>query len=177
MFLEFNRKPRMFSISKSRFDGLVNFLIHSLDPAPFAPLAFMDDDALAARQARRMTVDKKPGFPCRVTLADAEIGEEILLVHYQHQPADSPFRSSHAVYVRPTAQRRVLNPNEVPAMLRSRLLSVRAFDDHGMMLAADVCEGTALESVIAQMFASDAVAYLHLHFAKPGCYAARIDRA
>ncbi|MGB8266969.1 MAG: DUF1203 domain-containing protein [Candidatus Velthaea sp.] len=35
----------------------------------------------------------------------------------------------------------------------------------------------ALETLIARLFASDQTAYLQVHYAKRGCYAARIDRA
>ena len=37
-------------------------------------------------------------------------------------------------------------------------------------------EGRALEPVIERLLSSLATGYLHLHFARPGCYAARVDR-
>jgi hypothetical protein len=46
-----------------------------------------------------------------------------------------------------------------------------------MLRDADVVEGAAAAPVIARMLANPGVAYLHAHYAKPGCYAARIDRA
>ncbi len=45
------------------------------------------------------------------------------------------------------------------------------------MLAADVVEGRELAGAIGRMYADDAVEYLHLHSARPGCYLARVDRA
>jgi hypothetical protein len=124
-----------------------------------------------------MIAAKKPGFPCRVSLSDAEVGEEVVLVHYQHQPVSSPFRASHAVYVRPNAQQANPAKDEVPIMLRSRILSLRGFDRQGMMVAADLVEGVQLEQSVEAIFLDPAVAYIHIHFAKPGCYAARVDRA
>ena len=155
----------------------MSFQIRAIPAAPFAPLFALSDDELRSRSAVRQFVDRTPGFPCRVSLADAEPGETVILVHYEHHAADTPYRSSHAIYVREGVAQATPAVREVPAMLRQRLLSVRAFDASGMMVAADVVDGRALEPVVDTMFARDDVAYLHLHNAKPGCYAARVDRA
>jgi hypothetical protein len=155
----------------------MSFLISSLSRSHFEHLFVLGKDELSAFGAVRMVATKKPGFPCRVSLADAEIGEEVILVHYEHQAANTPFRSSHAVYVRQSAAEAHLNVNEVPELLRSRILSLRAFDQTGMMVEADLAEGTALEAAIESMLQKPAASYIHLHFAKPGCYAARVDRA
>jgi hypothetical protein len=154
----------------------MSFRISALPLAPFAPLFALDDAALAARGARRMIADKTPGFPCRVSLEDAQPGETLILTHWEHQRADTPFRASHALYVREGAVEAHPEAGEVPALLRLRTLSLRGFDDGGMLIAADLAEGHALEPALASMLAAPAVAYVHLHYAKPGCYAARADR-
>ena len=151
----------------------------TISPLPldaFSPLFDLDDAALAARGARRVVVTAKPGYPCRVTLDDAEVGETVLLMNHQHQPADTPFQSAHAIYVRQTA-RAAWRGDVVPPALARRLLSVRAFDAEGMMTDADVVDGHDLPSLAERLLADPTVAYLHAHYAKPGCYAARIDRA
>jgi Protein of unknown function (DUF1203) len=153
------------------------FVIRGLDPAQFEPLFDLSDDALVGRSARRMTATAKPGFPCRVTLEDAEPGETVILANFEHLPVDSPFRSRHAIFVREGASERAEYRNAVPAQFCSRMLSIRAFDDAGMMVEADLVDGQALEPAIDRLFADPAVAYLHAHFAKPGCFAGRIDRA
>jgi hypothetical protein len=79
----------------------VTFRISALPRASFEHLFNLSDDALAAHGAVRRIVDAKPGYPCRISLEDAEIGETVILVHYEHQPAPTPFRAGHAVYVRP----------------------------------------------------------------------------
>jgi hypothetical protein len=155
----------------------ISFRISGLPAEPFTSLFGLDDDALARAGARRYIVDQKPGFPCRVTLEDAEPGERVLLVHYVHQPADTPFRASHAVYVREGASRTASFVDEIPASLRARQLSVRAFDATDMMVDADLTDGTNLKALVERLLASDATAYLHVHYAKRGCYAARVDRA
>jgi hypothetical protein len=155
----------------------MNFQISALPLAPFAPLFAMSDAELRQRGALRRIVDAKPGFPCRVSLEDAEIGERVVLLNFEHQSADSPYRAQHAVYVRENAIEAHPAVGEVPEVLRRRLLSVRAYDSAGMMIEADVVDGRELEPVIERMLARANVAYLHLHNAKPGCYAARVDRA
>jgi hypothetical protein len=119
----------------------------------------------------------KPGFPCRVSLADAGIGEEVILVNYEHQNADSPFRASHAVYVRQNAVQASPEPGVVPELLRLRTLSLRGFDEHGMLVTAGLSDGKEVEAAIARFFEDPSVAYVHIHFAGAGCYAARADRA
>lgn len=151
------------------------YTVSSLPIEPFQPLFALDDAALAARGAMRVTADARFAFPCRVSLEDAEPGERLILLNYQHQPADSPFRASHAIYVREGATP-VTTTDMLPPVLRRRLLSLRAFDDQGMLRDADVIQGAEAEPVIARLLADPGVAYLHVHYAKPGCYAARIDR-
>lgn len=143
--------------------------------APFRHLFGLDEVALAARGARRVIADAKPGFPDRVALRDAEPGETLLLVHHEHQAADTPFRASHAVYVVEADAETYASP-EVPQPLRTRTLSLRAFDAEGMLRDADLCEGRDVEALATRMLADPAVAYLHAHYARPGCYACRIGR-
>lgn len=153
------------------------FQISALPAEPFAALFAMSEAELAGHGAVRRIADAKPGFPCRVSLEDANPGETLILVNYEHQPAASPYRASHAIYVREKAVEARPAPGEVPALFRTRLLSVRAYDEAGMMTAADVVPGEDLERALESLLADPAVAYLHLHNAKPGCYAARVDRA
>ena len=155
----------------------MSFQISGLKVAEFAALRELSDAELAARGARRVTADHYPGFPCRVSLVDAQPGERLLLVNYEHQPADGPYRSRYAIYVRENATDAVLAVNEIPPVLRIRLLSLRAFSTAGELLDADVTAGDALPGTIERMLADPGVAYLHAHNAKPGCYAARIERA
>ena len=155
----------------------MSFRISSLPRSQFEHLFDLSSDQLASRRAVRMFATKKPGFPCRVSLADAEIGEEVILANYEHHDVNTPFRSSYAVFVRPSATHSCLDVDEVPEVLRSRILSLRAFDETGMLTTADLADGTALEGSIETMFENPSVSYIHVHLAKPGCYAARVDRA
>lgn len=44
-----------------------------------------------------MIVDKKPGFPCRVSLTDADLGETVLLVPFHHHEVSSRLLSDESV--------------------------------------------------------------------------------
>lgn len=153
------------------------FRITGLPAERFAPLFGLPDAELARRRALRVTCDEKPGFPCRVSLEDAEPGEPLLLLNYEHLPVDSPYRASHAIYVRERLVPAFDEVDAIPPALLPRLLAVRGFDGSGMMVAADVVEGRAMVPLVQQFLANPAIAYLHAHFARRGCFAARIDRA
>ena len=152
----------------------MSFRIKGLPAEAFDHLFALCDAELAARRAVRLLADG--GVPCRVSLADAEPGEEVLLVHYEHHPVNTPYRSSFAVYVR-AGDKTYDAVDEVPAQLCKRMLSVRGYDGDGMMVDTDLVDGRELEGAIERIFAEPRIAYLHLHFAKPGCYAARVERA
>ncbi len=155
----------------------MSFRISGLDPAPFRHLYGLADEELARRNVRRYAVDAKPGFPDRVEMRDPEPGETVLLLNYVHQPAETPYKSSHAIFVREGADSRYEAVDEIPEVFRSRTISLRAFDDAGEMVDADMVEGDAIEPVIARLLADPRVSYLHAHYAKRGCYAGRIERA
>jgi hypothetical protein len=154
----------------------MSYVITGIDPAPLRAFYGAGDAELAAAQVVRVTATAKPGYPCRVTLEDAEPGETLLLLNHEHLPVASPYRSCHAIYVREGAEAPARFEDAIPEQLAIRLLSVRAFDVAGMMTDADVVEGTALEPLIERLLADPAVAYLHVHNAKRGCFAARVDR-
>lgn len=153
------------------------FRITGLSPEPFQHLFGLPDDALAEQGVKRCVVDKTPGFPDRIEMRDAEPGETMLLLNHICQPADTPYRATHAIFVREGASNTYDKVDVVPELIRVRLLSLRAYDAQGMMLDADVVEGVEVEPVIERLFANSAVSYIHVHNAKRGCYSGRIDRA
>ena len=155
----------------------MTFRITGLSPEPFRRLFGLPEDELAQQGVKRYVADKTPGFPCRVEMRDAEPGETVLLLNHVCQPADTPYRASHAIFVREGAADAYDRVDEVPAVMRARLLSLRAYDTDGMMLDADVVEGAAVEPLIARLLANSDVSYIHAHYAKRGCYSGRIDRA
>jgi hypothetical protein len=155
----------------------MTFRIVGLEPEAFQPLFTMSDAERRGVHAVMRVADASPGFPCRVSLEDAKVDEEVLLVMYEHHAVDSPYRASGPIYVRRAAQRAHSSIDRVPEMLMRRLLSVRAYDRAGMMRAAEVVEGVVLGDTIAHLFEDDRVLYLHVHNAKPGCFACRVERS
>ena len=154
----------------------MTFQIHALPAAPFADLFALSDAALQRQGMRRVIADANPGFPCRVSLQDAEIGEDLVLVNYRHLDGSTPYAASHAIYVRKAAEQSQPPPGEVPAVLATRLLSVRAYDDQNLMVAADVTDGKDLALLVDAFFSNATVAVIHVHNARQGCFAARVTR-
>jgi hypothetical protein len=155
----------------------MSFRIVGLQSSQFSHLFGLSDAELAARGARRRLVAEKPGFPDRVELRDLEVGETALLLNYVHQPADTPFRASHAIYVREGDGRTYDEVDRVPEPMRLRPIALRGFDLEHMLCDASIAEGDGLEPAIESVLANPQVAYIQAHYARPGCYAARIERA
>ncbi|MGZ8510544.1 MAG: DUF1203 domain-containing protein [Chitinophagaceae bacterium] len=154
-----------------------NFQIKSLTDIEFADLFDLSDQQLENMGAARIIVDKKQAFPCRVSLEDAEPGEEVILLSYEHHKTNSPYRSSGPIYIRKNAITAIPGVNEIPKMLNHRLLSLRAYDKNGMMKQALVAEGHSLGTVLNTIFDNHGIQYIHIHNAKPGCYNCLVERA
>ena len=153
------------------------FALSGLAHAPFESLFDLSDDQLHALGAVRRVADEDFGFPCRVSLQDAHLGEELLLLPHLHQPALSPYRASGPIFVRRGATRRALPAGQVPPYVSRRLMSLRAYDSSHMMIDATVCEGTAVAARLEALFASPEVEYVHLHNATRGCYSCLASRS
>ncbi len=151
----------------------VAFQIRGLDPSIFADLRNLTELQLAARGV----VIEHDGGPCRVTLEDAPAGTELLLFTYRHQDTESPYRAEGPIYIRRDAELAKLGAGEVPGSVRTRMLSVRAYNNQDMIVNAEVTDGSQLENVVDSLFMDASVAYLHVHYARYGCYACRVDRA
>jgi hypothetical protein len=154
-----------------------SFQLYGLSFEPFVSLFALSDEELLAHNARRVFADAKPGYPCRVSLEDAEIGEELLLLPFEHQPANSPYQSSGPIFVRKAAVRARIEPGLIPTAVRSRLISVRAYDSTHFMTDATVCAGTEVAGALQTLFAIENTAYIHLHNANRGCFSCAVGRA
>jgi uncharacterized protein DUF1203 len=153
------------------------FRLVGLPDAVFAPYFEMSAAQLAQVGARRMMADADSGYPCRVSLVDADVGDELLLLPFEHQAELSPYRASGPVFVRRGVRRAVLAAGTLPPYVTCRLMSVRAYDAAHLMVDAAVCDGAQVREPIERLLADDQVAYLHLHNAMRGCYSCRVERA
>ncbi|MEO0498022.1 MAG: DUF1203 domain-containing protein [Pseudomonadota bacterium] len=155
----------------------MTFQITPLDAELFAHIPSMSDQQLAAANIDRQVVSAFPGTPCRVTLDDATVGETVYLLNWTHLPEGSPYQASHAIFFRPDRKAFTPKPGEIPPVLTRRPISIRGYNSAHRMIDAQLAEGDAIADAIAQMFEIDAVEYIHLHNAKPGCFAAKVVRA
>ncbi len=155
----------------------MDFRINGLCAEPFRSLFGLSDHQLAERGARRYVADTKPGFPDRIELRDAEPGESVILVNHMHQPADTPYRASHAIFVLEGAGEAYDRVNEIPEVLRPRVISLRAFNAAHMIVEAELVKGVDIEASIERLLGIPEVGYIQAHYATRGCYAARISRS
>ena len=153
----------------------MTYRITGLDPAPFAPLFALPDEALASRGIIRMAVTDRPGFPCRISFDDAKVGGSVLLLNHASL-TEGPYAATHAIFVSEGAAQARFE-DAVPPALDRRILSLRAFDaDHLMIDAALVQPGEA-DAAIRRLFENRSVTYIHAHNATRGCFAAAVERA
>lgn len=152
------------------------FRIYGLDPGAYAHFWRFSPEQLAETGASRVTVEAKPSAPCRISLDDAEIGEQVILLSHEHQPNLSAYRQGGPIFIRDTA-RRFDRIDVIPPAFSRRTLSLRAYDKSHAMVDADLVEGAEAAPLIEKMFASADVAYIHAHYARRGCFAATIERA
>ena len=155
----------------------MSFRIRGLEAEPFAPLFEMADRDLEALGAKRVYADEPDAFPCRVSLTRAAVGEELLLLNHAHQTiATSPYRAAGPIFVSRSGRPGTYQ-GELAPMLRDRLLSLRAYDENAFIVDAEVAEGAEALRVIERFLAAPQVAHVDAHFARRGCFAARIERA
>jgi hypothetical protein len=153
------------------------YRITGISTAPFAALFGADDSALLKAGARRVIADESPGFPCRDGLDEAALGESLLLVHHAHVAVStSPYRASGPVFIREALRQAAVLEDAWPDYLASRILSLRAYDEAGLIVDADVVDGMDGEGLARRLLARPDTAFVHAHFARRGCFAAEIRR-
>ncbi len=155
----------------------MTYSITGLDPAAFADLAEAGDAVLATRNAIRVTATTKPGYPCRITLEDAEPGETLILLHHVSHDVATPYRSAYAIYIREAATAIAQYIDAVPPVFEGRPMALRGFDANGMLQSAALALPGQADEQIRSLFADPDIAYLHAHNAAHGCFVAKVERA
>ena len=154
----------------------MNFQINALDHKLFESMFSLSDKELRKIGGLRMIVDGKPGFPCRVSLEDANIGEEVILIPFEHHKTNSPYQAKGPIFIRKGVKQKELEINEIPKMLNHRLLSYRGYDKGGIMKSAITGEGKDLNSIIEKIFEKEEIKYIHIHNSSPGCFNCEVNR-
>jgi hypothetical protein len=152
------------------------YRIEGLAPQAFESLFGMMDGELAARGAMRVTASSSSGYPCRVSLRDADEGEELVLLNHVSHDVDGPFRTTYAIYVRKDAEAPASFIDEAPAYLDGRTLSLRGFGADGLLKNALLAMPGEADAKIRALFAGDEIDTIHAHAATYGCFLARIER-
>jgi hypothetical protein len=153
----------------------MTYQIKGLEPAPFAPLFELDDRQLEANGMTRMTVDN-PNFPCRISLRDCDLGDEVILLNHVSHDGQNPYRASHAIFVSKSASEPGDYIDSIPPALDRRILSLRAFDRAGMMIDAALVQPGEADPAIRKLLDNPAITHIDAHNAIRGCFAARINR-
>ena len=152
----------------------MSYIVRGLDPAPYRPLFALNDDELAERGIVRMTANG-PGFPCRISLEDRPLGEQVLLLNHVSHDVANPYRATHAIFVG-EAEQAAEYVDEVPPVFETRVLSLRGFDRQGMMADAALAQPGEADAVIRKLFDNPEVETIHAHNAMRGCFSAKIER-
>lgn len=154
----------------------MSYIVRGLDPTPYRPLFGLTDEELAERGIVRMTVTQKPSFPCRVSLTDRDIGEQVLLLNHVSHDVANPYRANHAIFVTQGAGEAGEYVDEVPPVFQTRILSLRGFGRDGMMADAILTQPGEADAGIRRLFKNPVIKTIHAHNAARGCFAARIER-
>lgn len=153
----------------------MTYRIAGLDPAPFMPLFKLSDAELEECGMKRMVVTEKPSFPCRVSLVDRDIGDEVILLNHVSHDVANPYRASHAIFVADAEPAEFVDT--VPPVFEPRVLSLRGFDKDGMMVDALITPPGGADAGIRSLFANPAIVTIHAHNAARGCFSAKIERS
>lgn len=155
----------------------MDFEIEGLAVDDFAHLFGLSDEELEGQGVKRYICDEAPGFPDRIEMRDAEIGESLLLLNHTSMAKNSPYRATHAIFVLENAKQTYHAINEIPPVMYNRLLSLRGFDQDGMIIDAAVAKGDDIKSEVLKLLSNDAIVHVDAHNAIPGCFSGRITRA
>src|SRR3954447_14827469 len=144
---------------------MTEFIVHAL------PAGEADQSGPAGR---RVVADGPS--PCRRCLRNAAVGDELILLPYDPFTVRSPYTGEGPVYVHAEGcEAHRPEVDVLPEQVHGRVFSVRSYDEEAMMVDAEVVPGEALADR-ARTLLDDGAAFLHAHFAGPGCFAFRIDR-
>ncbi len=153
----------------------INFKISAIDNT-YNSLFKRTTEELAKKNMVKMRVNSNPGFPCRVSLEDALIGEEVLLLPFEYHKTTSPYKASCPVFIRKNAVKANLAVNEIPTMLFKRQQTLRVYDTNGMMIAAKSSRTDDIRKEIETLFMNPKASYIQVHNTNPGCYNCQVDR-
>lgn len=153
----------------------MTYRIRGLDPQQFKPLFALDQDGLKRARAERLQAESSGRYPCRVSLRDAEPGDELALVHFTNHDVETPYRNAFAIFVRKNVDAAEY-VDELPPVLRARPIALRGYDASGNLAQAAIALNDDVDTIARKLLDDPAIAYIDAHNAMHGCFAARIER-
>lgn len=154
----------------------MKYRISGLRAEQFTHLFGRSNGYLGRYGAVRQIVTSYPGYPDRISLCDIPVGETALLINHIYQPADTPYRGSHAIYIWEGCTEQGIYINELPEVMNGRVPSLRAYNEKHSLIKAEICEGQSVENFIDIFFAYPQISYIQIHNAKQGCFACLAER-
>lgn len=155
----------------------MTYIVQGLSPKPFSHLLNQSSESLAASGAVRQVVDAAPGYPCRISLEDAAVGESVILLNHESHATSTPFPSAYAIFIRENQTEAAVYEDTLPPVFVNRCIALRMFNSEAMLVGATISQGELLEPAIIQALAREHVEYIHAHNAAHGCFAAEIRRS
>jgi hypothetical protein len=143
---------------------------------PIAIHALPAGEPTPAPTTTLVVADEAGSYPCRRCMTDALAGERLLLLEYDPFHAASPYTGHGPIFVHADGCEPFRYEGRTPDQLRRRLLAVRAYDEKAMMRDCGVVEGDDLDDALTRLLDDRDAAYVHVHYAKAGCFACRVDR-
>lgn len=155
----------------------MHYIVSGLPVEPYQHLYGLSDQQLAEFGVKRYVADEAPGYPDRIEMRDANIGENLLLLNHTSVPENTPYRATHAIFILEGATQTYRGENQIPEVMSSRQISLRGFDQNGMMTDAEIARGEDIERAIHRLFDNPKTTHINAHNAVRGCYSGRIERA
>lgn len=153
----------------------MTYQITGLSPEPFAHLIDAPDNVLASAGAVRVTAGADMGWPCRISLRDAKVGENLILINHISHDFATPYKSSYAIYIGEHRDVAADYIDQIPPVFEGRPLAFRAFDKTGMLRGPALALQGQADAKIRELFERDDIAYIHAHNAAHGCFAAKVE--
>ena len=116
--------------------------------------------------------------PCRHCLRDARDGEDLLLLSWHLPRPRGIYWTPSPIFLHAGDCPRFDAPDVIPDIVRSRLVSVRAYDAGGMCLydLGHAGEGADIDAPLTRAIGDRRTAFVNIHTAKPGCLLCQVER-
>ena len=115
--------------------------------------------------------------PCRVCLRDAAVGEAVLLGSYHLPRPRGIYWTPSPIFVHAAPCTPFAATGTIPEIVRSRLVSVRAYDAEDQCLydLGHAGDGEGIDAPLSRALADPRTSFVNIHTAKPGCLLCRVE--